>query len=963
MANNNSLYNMGVIVSVEDKDFKSKVDRLKQNIRKTSKEMQIKAGVLAPTGEFEQLQKNIAATEKRLEALKRKQESAISTKSGKSNAYTRLEKTIAKAETELDELINKQILWEEVGVDIRSNPFQNLDKEITEAGIRLDGLKEKLESMEQSGEAYKDIDGWQRRREAIEQTENELNAYIAKQREMEVQGSAYRATGNYSNLATLNANLRSTFSSIAGVNSRFSQMWARIRQVTEATGPARSGIKKFAVGAKNDLKVVWSWIVKIGRGFGTVRERLKKIFKTGKSIGGLNNQFKRGIFMGAGLRPLARLASTGILLYGVVRGLVDGFKNLSQYSAQTNSDLSMLKSSLITLKNALATAFAPILTVIAPIINTFIQLLTRAATAVAHFTAAFTGKSSVVVAKQVYSDFASGVADSSDSAGSAMGKANSAAEEYKKTLLGFDKINKLDDITDSSGSGSGGSGSGVGGLSPSDMFETVEVDSGARGLIDRIKDAWEKADFTDFGNLLGDKINYALANIPWEKIKGTAERLAKSLTSFINGFLTTTDWQLVGKTVAEGLNTAITFAYTLVSTFDWAAAGKSVADTISGFFKNLDWAKVAKTISEGIKGALKSLSSFLKNLDWGAIVDSLITFLTNIDWLGVLKGVAELIWSALKSALDLVITVIEIPWKFAKWLAKDKDAELEALYGGGTTETILPVQARVDNVQLNLNKKQYLLGGFRAGLYTTEDKIALKDKIINLMTARFTDKVDAIPLASKILDVFKARLVEKIDAIKDKVLDLFKANITEKTDSISNKNLSGFTASVGSIRDNISNKLLGSFTANLTAKRDSISSRLLGGFTAQITSVSVASKAKSLVLAISGKADGGLYKNGSWHPVTMAATGGVFNSGQVFVAREAGPELVGRIGSATGVMNNDQIVSSVAAGVARAVASVMNGKANNTTVVLEGDAQQLFRVIREEANTFTNTTGQAPFPV
>ena len=35
----------------------------------------------------------------------------------------------------------------------------------------------------------------------------------------------------------------------------------------------------------------------------------------------------------------------------------------------------------------------------------------------------------------------------------------------------------------------------------------------------------------------------------------------------------------------------------------------------------------------------------------------------------------------------------------------------------------------------------------------------------------------------------------------------------------------------------------------------------------------------------------------------------------MFIAREAGPELVGRIGSNTAVMNNNQIVSSVAAGV------------------------------------------------
>ena len=48
------------------------------------------------------------------------------------------------------------------------------------------------------------------------------------------------------------------------------------------------------------------------------------------------------------------------------------------------------------------------------------------------------------------------------------------------------------------------------------------------------------------------------------------------------------------------------------------------------------------------------------------------------------------------------------------------------------------------------------------------------------------------------------------------------------------------------------------------------------------------------------------------------ANGGLVNEGQMFIAREAGPELVGTIGNRTAVMNNDQIVESVAMGVADA---------------------------------------------
>lgn len=48
----------------------------------------------------------------------------------------------------------------------------------------------------------------------------------------------------------------------------------------------------------------------------------------------------------------------------------------------------------------------------------------------------------------------------------------------------------------------------------------------------------------------------------------------------------------------------------------------------------------------------------------------------------------------------------------------------------------------------------------------------------------------------------------------------------------------------------------------------------------------------------------------------LKADGGFVGTGDMFIAREAGPELVGRIGNRTAVANNDQIVSGVANGVA-----------------------------------------------
>ena len=55
------------------------------------------------------------------------------------------------------------------------------------------------------------------------------------------------------------------------------------------------------------------------------------------------------------------------------------------------------------------------------------------------------------------------------------------------------------------------------------------------------------------------------------------------------------------------------------------------------------------------------------------------------------------------------------------------------------------------------------------------------------------------------------------------------------------------------------------------------------------------------------------------------ASGGLVDTGELFIAREAGPELVGTIGGRTAVANNDQIVQGITEGVYEAVVSAMAG--------------------------------------
>ena len=93
--------------------------------------------------------------------------------------------------------------------------------------------------------------------------------------------------------------------------------------------------------------------------------------------------------------------------------------------------------------------------------------------------------------------------------------------------------------------------------------------------------------------------------------------------------------------------------------------------------------------------------------------------------------------------------------------------------------------------------------------------------------------------------------------------------------------------------------------------------------------------------------------------IPMLANGGFVDKGQLFVAREAGPELVGRIGNKTAVANQDQIVEAVAAGVYRAVSQAMGD--GQTDIYLDGE--KIFEVVKKQNNRERMRTGKNPLLV
>ena len=96
------------------------------------------------------------------------------------------------------------------------------------------------------------------------------------------------------------------------------------------------------------------------------------------------------------------------------------------------------------------------------------------------------------------------------------------------------------------------------------------------------------------------------------------------------------------------------------------------------------------------------------------------------------------------------------------------------------------------------------------------------------------------------------------------------------------------------------------------------------------------------------------------------ANGGFPGKGQLFVANEVGPEMVGTMDGRTAVANQQEITQGIAnavyPAVYNAVRAAMAESSNNINVTLQGDADKLFTMVQDKANNYTNMTGQAAFP-
>ena len=297
---------------------------------------------------------------------------------------------------------------------------------------------------------------------------------------------------------------------------------------------------------------------------------------------------------------MLRLMVTRMTLRQVIDKTCDGFKNFAQYSDTFNASLSLLWNSFRQLGNSIASMVAPALNALAPILNNLIGYLIEACNWVNQLLSALTGATTWSRAKKLNDDYAK-----------SLDKSNKSANKLKKTVLGFDELNQLQDKD-----------SGGGLTSPADMFEDLPVNSKFEDIKNWLKDMWDMKDFTELGAKLGQKLKDWLDAIPWDRIRQTSNDLGKCVATFING-LTEIEGlgYAIGNALAQALNTVFEFINGFVHNLHWDSVGKFIADTFNGFFEGIDWDLIQDTVHTGMQGIVDAVNSFIKDFHWDNISD------------------------------------------------------------------------------------------------------------------------------------------------------------------------------------------------------------------------------------------------------------------------------------------------------------------------------------------------------
>lgn len=658
----------------------------------------------------------------------------------------------------------------------------------------------------------------------------------------------------------------------------------------------------------------------------TMKKATRDIAKVKKAIHGTKKQGNKGMSFG---RMLGSSIAFSLVFQGISmiqRAIKEGSDNLVQYSSEYNHSISSMVSSLLYLKNAWAVAFAPITNVVAPYISAFIDMLSRGLNAVGRFMSALTGKGFAVQAKKAWKDYGAGVKASEKG----LKDAGKAAKELQSYTLGIDELNVIDPNNGSGGSGSSG-GSGVGGstVSPSDMFETVETEGAIASFGKRLREAFLSEDWVGLGKILADGVNIGLkhlyAVLSWDNVGGKITAFANAFTISFNSLVDNINWDLMGRTVGAGINSLTNTVKLFVEGIDWKNLGKSFANGLMGLVKEVDWKNLGNTIGSWFMVAFDVFYGFVSNLDYSeigtAIGNGINGFFERFDGKTIATGINKFLYGIFDLITESAST---IDWSNIGKEISDFIFKID--YAGILKKfcvAFMDLFKGVDEAVVVISKE---LGDVVESVFSKgwESIKKVFEPVSEFFSKKFSDAKKSIEDAFGNIDSW---FKEKLDSIKKIYSDIkgyFSKKFGEAYDGIKNI-FGGIGDFFGGVWESIKSKFSdigdmageavgGAFKSTINGAIRLIEKTINNGFGFINGAIDFINKIPGVSIP---KFD--------MVSLPRLANGGMLNSGQMFIAREKGPELVGTYGNKTAVMNNNQIVQSVSNGVRSAI-EYSNGK-------------------------------------
>lgn len=552
-------------------------------------------------------------------------------------------------------------------------------------------------------------------------------------------------------------------------------------------------------------------------------------------------------------------------------------KEMNTAEGQMRTFSQQLKS----LSQSLGSLFLPILTKIMPYIQAFVELLTSAVSSIANLFG-------IVIQGISWSGYNSGVNDAVDSTNnleSALTGAGGAAKELKNAVLGIDELNIL---SEPSGGGGGGS------VGTDDLFGDLDV-----GTI------WDESIFND----LQKQVSALKTSL--EPITTELQDLGKAVSSLFLALSELWDNPVVVKLrkwmssttkfkvqeAIRGLGNAVSFLSDEINFLDdllggdlsFKDLGKRLYDILVG---GLDVANLILKFTNPGMGSTTFLSAFKLSLDgfgelWSEHIEP---WFTKEKWSTLFSGVEQGIadgWGDISdwwedTGIPDWWTGIT-PWfTAARWQWLLATAHQGIVTGWTNIKTWWG--ADLPNLFDEKIRPWFTAGKWQELMATV--KIGLVTGWANIKAWYAASVAPKLTLSywKGEFNSIVSGLGAKLDEAWEKVKSFF--SYEEWRKKIAN--------AVSAIADNLK-----------FPKLPQIGLSLL--WDPNVTGV------KKTVCDALGLEGWPVLK---WYSIVPEyATGGFPATGEMFIAREAGPEMVGRIGRRTTVANNDQIVDGIASGV------------------------------------------------